>query len=177
MVEALGPDTLSYPEATQNMKEMIHGIHAASVRTTDYEHVRDRNNGLYYNWSEVTFPNDVGNCLACHNESTFELPLAENVLLTTNRTTGVADGQDATPDDVATARKTVPNDTDWVFTPGTGACYSCHDSAESVAHMEDNGGAINKNRIDVLNFVETCSVCHGAGSSHAVEVVHTALNN
>jgi OmcA/MtrC family decaheme c-type cytochrome len=125
----------------------------------------------------VTVPNDAGNCLACHNENTFELPLAENVLLTINRTTGVANGQDATPGDVTNARKAVPNDTDWVFTPATGACYSCHDSAESVAHMEDNGGAINKNRIDVLNFVETCSVCHGAGSSHAVEVVHTALNN
>jgi len=175
IVAILGSDTLSYPEATQNMKDMIHGIHASSVRTTDYEHVRDRNNGLYYNWSEVTFPTDVGNCLACHVDNTYELPLAENVLMTTNRTTGVADGKDASPDDVASARKTVPNDTDWVITPGTATCYSCHDSEESVAHMESNGGSINKNRIDVLNFVETCSVCHGAGSSHAVEVVHTAL--
>ena len=73
VVEALGSDTLSYPEATQNMKDMIHGIHASSVRTTDYEHVRDRNNGLYYNWSEVTFPTDVGNCLACHVDNTYEL--------------------------------------------------------------------------------------------------------
>ena len=96
IVAQLGPDTLSYPEATQNMKDMIHGIHASSIRTTDYEHVRDRSDGLYYNWSEVTFPNNIGNCLVCHDDNTYELPLAENVLMTTNRTTGVADGQDAT---------------------------------------------------------------------------------
>ncbi len=185
VIEALGPDTLSYPEATQNMKDMIHGIHASAVRTTDYEHVRNRNNGLYYNWSEVTFPTDAGNCLVCHIDATedlpatYQLPLNENVLMTTNRTTGVANGLDATPADVTTARENVPNDTDWVITPATGACYSCHDSAESVAHMTLNGGGIDQNRSAVLagGTVETCTVCHGGDSSHAVDKVHTIVNN
>lgn len=184
VVAALGPDTLTYPEATQNMKEMIHGIHASAVRTTDYEHVRNRNNGLYYNWSEVTFPTDVGNCLVCHIDATedqpatYQLPLVENVLMTINRTTGVADGMDATQADVTTARETVPNGTDWVFTPATGACYSCHDSGEAVAHMTLNGGAIDQNRSAVLaaGTIETCAVCHGAGSSHAVDKVHPIVS-
>jgi OmcA/MtrC family decaheme c-type cytochrome len=166
------------------MKEMIHGIHASAVRTTDYEHVRNRNNGLYYNWSEVTFPTDAGNCLVCHIDATedfpatYQLPLVENVLMTVNRTTGVADGKDATQADVTTARENVPNDTDWVFTPATGACYSCHDSGEAVAHMTLNGGAIDQNRSAVLagGTVETCAVCHGAGSSHAVDKVHTIVS-
>lgn len=177
VIEALGTDTLSYPEATQNMKEMIHAIHASAGRTTDYEHVRNRNDGIYYNWSEVTFPTDAGNCLVCHLDDTYQLPLDENVLMTTNRTTGVADGMDATQADVTTARENVPNDTDWVFTPATGACFSCHDSAEAVAHMALNGGAIDQNRSAVLaaGTLETCAVCHGAGSSHAVDKVHTAL--
>jgi OmcA/MtrC family decaheme c-type cytochrome len=176
IVAQLGPDPLTYPEATQNMKEMIHGIHASSIRTTDYEHVRDRSGGLYYNWSEVTFPNDIGNCLVCHDENTYDLPLAENVLMTTNRTTGVANGQDATTAAVRDARKTVPNATDWVITPATGACYSCHDSADTVAHMEALGGAIDKNRSDVLGYVENCVACHGPGSILPVGEVHTALN-
>jgi OmcA/MtrC family decaheme c-type cytochrome len=110
--------------------------------------------------------------------ATYQLPLAESVLLTVNRTTGVADGMDATQADVTTARENVPNNTDRVFTPATGACYSCHDSAEAVAHMTLNGGAIDQNRSAVLaaGSVETCAVCHGAGSSHAVDKVHTIVS-
>jgi len=179
VINALGPDTLSYPEATQNFKDMIHGIHSAAVRTTDYQHVRNRNNGIYYNWSEVTFPADPGNCLVCHEDDTYELPLDENVLMTTNRTTGVANGMDGTPDDVASARETVPNDTDWVITPIAAACYACHTSEDAVAHMEANGGAINSNRSTVLtqNPVESCTACHGSGRDYAVETVHTALDD
>jgi hypothetical protein len=98
--------------------------------------------------------------------------------MTVNRTTGVADGKDATQADVTAARESLPNATDWVFTPATGACYSCHDSGEAVAHMTLNGGAIDQNRSAVLagGTVETCAVCHGAGSSHAVDKVHTIVS-
>ena len=170
--EELPPNPLNYPEATQNMKEMIHGIHASGVRTTDYEHVRDRNDGIYYNWSEVTFPAETSNCLLCHDGDTYDLPLDDNVLMTTNRTTGVADGMDATTDDVVTARETLPNDTDWVITPFTSTCYFCHDSEESVSHMELNGGAIDKNRSVAVDSLETCVICHGSGSAHDMDKVH-----
>jgi OmcA/MtrC family decaheme c-type cytochrome len=132
----------------------------------------------------VTFPTDAGNCLSCHLDATedqpatYQLPLVENVLMTVNRTTGVADGMDATQADVTAARESLPNDTDWVFTPATGACYSCHDSVEAVAHMTLNGGAIDQNRSAVLaaGTIETCAVCHGAGSSHAADKVHTIVS-
>ena len=94
---ALGTsDTWTWPEDTNNLKDMIHGIHASAVRTFDYEFVRGRNDGIYYNWSEVTFPAEDGvrNCLLCHMEGTYELPLADNVLATTVRTTGTDDGLD-----------------------------------------------------------------------------------
>jgi OmcA/MtrC family decaheme c-type cytochrome len=172
VVAELGSDTLSYPEATQNMKEMIHGIHASAVRTTDYEHVRDRNDGIYYNWSEVTFPAETSNCLLCHDGDTYELPLDENVLVTTNRTTGVSNGLDATPDDVLAARESLPNDTDFVISPISGSCYFCHDSEESVSHMEINGGSINVNRVDLDDNLETCDVCHGSGRDHSMDEVH-----
>ena len=42
--------------------------------------------------------------------------------------------------------------------------------------MEANGGAIDKNRSDVLGYVETCVACHGPSSILPVGEVHTALN-
>jgi OmcA/MtrC family decaheme c-type cytochrome len=58
-------DALTWPEATNNFKDMIHGIHAADVRNFDYEFVRNRRNGIYYNWSEVTFPGILSLCETC----------------------------------------------------------------------------------------------------------------
>jgi OmcA/MtrC family decaheme c-type cytochrome len=174
--DAYGPDPLLYPEATNNFKDMIHGIHGAEVRTTDYEFVRDRLNGIPYNWSEVVFPANAGDCTRCHKSETFEVPLVDDTLLTTNRITGVSDGNDADFNAVLAARETVPNDTDFVITPTTAACYACHDSADAKAHMEQNGAAINDNRSDVVaaNPVETCSVCHGTGKTADLAVVHAA---
>jgi len=50
----LGTDPLAWPEATNDIKELIHGIHEATDRP--YEFIRNRGGGRYYNWSEVTFP-------------------------------------------------------------------------------------------------------------------------
>jgi OmcA/MtrC family decaheme c-type cytochrome len=168
-------DPLTYPEATNNFKDMIHGIHGAATRTTDYQFVRGGRQG-YYNWSDVVFPASASDCLRCHKSETFEVPLNANTLLTTNRTTGVADGQDATEADVSAARATVPNDTDFVITPTAAACYACHDSQLAQAHMADNGGVINDNRSTVVDAgsVETCQICHGAGKPQDLTVVHAA---
>jgi OmcA/MtrC family decaheme c-type cytochrome len=170
---AYGDNPLLYPEATNNFKDMIHGIHGGEVRTTDYEFVRNRNNGIPYNWSEVVFPQSVSNCLACHKPGTFAPPLVDGTLLTTNRTTGEIDGNDADTAAVEAARDTVPNDTDFVITPTAAACFACHDGEEVKAHMEGNGAAINLNRSNVV-AVETCSVCHGSGKSADVVVAHQA---
>ncbi len=171
---AYGDDPLLYPEATNNFKDMIHGIHGAEARTTDYEFVRNRNNGIPYNWSEVVFPASAADCLRCHKPGTYAVPLVDDTLLTTNRTTGVADGNDADRDAVTAARDNVPNDTDFVITPTAAACYACHDGEEAQAHMKQNGAAINDNRSDVVAVasVEICSLCHGSGKSVDVAVVH-----
>ena len=173
----LSADALTYPEATNNFKDMIHGIHGGEVRSTDYEFVRGGSRSNYYNFSEVVFPQSVSNCLACHIPGTFTPPLVDNTLLTTNRTTGVGTGLDATVADVSTARDNVPNDTDFVITPTAAACYACHNAGEVKAHMEGNGAWINANRSTVLalNSVETCSVCHGSGKSVDVAVAHRAV--
>jgi OmcA/MtrC family decaheme c-type cytochrome len=165
------------------MKEMTHGIHASAVRTFDYEFVRGRNDGIYYNWAEVTFPAEDGtrNCLLCHLEGTYGLPLADNVLATTVRTTGTDDGLDGNDfAAVGTARDSVPNATDWVNTAGASTCFYCHDSAAALAHMRQNGGVISIADPDAGDFtqrqnvdtVESCAVCHGEGNIAALNVVH-----
>jgi OmcA/MtrC family decaheme c-type cytochrome len=191
-VEAVGADPLLYPERTNNFKDLIHGIHAADHRTEDYEFVRNRLNGIYFNWSEVTFPGILRNCLTCHKPGTYELPLPANLLMTTERTTSGDPDEDR--DAILGARDGVPNGTDLVHTPIATTCYMCHDSALAVAHMEQNGGQINVllreelvvgadfvgvgadtlTRQEVLDrgTIETCDVCHGNGRVADLKVMH-----
>jgi len=176
-------NTATWPEDSNNLKDMIHGIHASAARTTEFEFVRGRNDGIYYNWSEVTFPAENGarNCLLCHLEGTYELPLANNVLGTTVRTTSTNDGLDG--DDFATvgsARDNVPSATDWVNSPTASTCYMCHTGDATVAHIRQNGGFISIANPDEFDFTqrqdsdtaESCVVCHGGGSIVDLNVVH-----
>jgi hypothetical protein len=126
----------------------------------------------------VVFPGRVADCLTCHKPGTYTVPLVDDTLLTTNRTTGVDTGQDPTAAAVSDAQDNVPNDTDFVITPTAAACYACHDSTDAIGHMEQNGAIIIDNRGDVAaaNFVETCSVCHGTGKTADIAVVHAATD-
>jgi len=141
-------DPLTYPEATNNFKDMIHGIHAAAHRTFPYEFVRNRgSSGVYfYDWSEVTFPGILSNCETCHKPGTYDADLPAGVLMSTDRTTSVENGQDPTTDAVNEARTTMPNGTDWVNSPTVGACYMCHDSNPAASHFGQNGGFVDANR-------------------------------
>jgi OmcA/MtrC family decaheme c-type cytochrome len=142
------PDNaLTWPEATNNFKDMIHGIHAAAIRTFDYEFVRNRLNGIYYNWSEVTFPGIPSNCETCHLPGTYGVELQEGVLMSTDVTT---DGVNASVEDVIAARASVPNATDLVNSPIAAACYKCHDNNPAAYHMGQNGGVIDTERATAL---------------------------
>jgi OmcA/MtrC family decaheme c-type cytochrome len=175
----LGDDPLTYPEDAQNLKDMIHGIHASAFRTTAYTHVRGGRQG-FYDWSHVTFPRgaETSNCRLCHLPGTYGLPLSLSALPTTVRTTGEFDGMDDSTDDVGTAIKNVPNLTDWINSPTASSCYYCHDSSAARSHMIQNGGLVSAadgtvvtNR-DSLVQMESCAVCHGSGKTADVEVVH-----
>ena len=177
-------DPMDNPEDSQNLKDMIHGIHASALRDRDYTHVRNRNSGFWYNWSEVTFPAETNKCLLCHLDGTYELPLNANVLPTIVRTTGVADGLDANTAAVTAARgaSALPNTTDWINTPTASACYYCHTSQTAWAHMTQNGGQLSDPRVGEANYVnrsalvlnyESCALCHGPGRTADLEVVHS----
>jgi len=138
-------DPLSWPEATNNFKDMIHGIHGAAHRTFPYQFVRNRgSSGVYfYDWSEVTFPGILSNCETCHKPGTYEVDLPAGVLVSTDITTN---GNITTPADVNASRASMPNPTDLVNSPIAAACYKCHDENPAAAHFGQNGGVIDVER-------------------------------
>jgi len=169
----IGADPLMFPEEPQNIRDLVHGIHASAMREEAFEFVRHRgSNAYYYDWSHVTYPGILNRCETCHASGTYELPLEEGLLAATIRTTTGNPAE--TRQDVIDARDNVPNDTDLVTSVISGSCYQCHDHWASAAHMEQNGGAIEWPRADWLaeRPVETCQVCHGPGSMADVEAVH-----
>jgi OmcA/MtrC family decaheme c-type cytochrome len=89
----LGSNPLAYPEVTQNMPSLIHGLHAGfgndptptssaaaglrerNVRTNNFQIARNRNvapsgsppvYGVYLDSAEVTYPGDLTHCTKCH---------------------------------------------------------------------------------------------------------------
>jgi len=143
VIDAVGADPLAYPEATNNIKELVHGVHAATDRP--YEFVRNRVNGFYYNWSEVTFPGNLIDCQKCHLEGTYNVA-PDDALWTTER---ITTGNSAeTRDDIIAARGSVPNDTDLVNSPTTSACFYCHDTSTPESHMVLQGGKLGITRGD-----------------------------
>lgn len=142
---------LIFPEATNNFKDMIHGIHSVQKnnagaligpRTEDYDFVRDRGTSgvFYYNWSEVTYPGKINNCAKCHIGNSYR---PENIpagaLVTTNVTTNGTDPMTRTA--IAASRTSVPNATDEVISKIAATCYSCHTAVSVVDHMNLNGAA------------------------------------
>ncbi len=150
------------PETPIDFKHMIHAIHAAAMRENPFVVIGFR--GSVNDFSEVTYPGNLANCLTCHWEDTFELPLGNNLLATTLVTGSIPEEDlvdvDPTNDENITATASV--------------CSSCHDSTTAKTHMEQNGAAFAVLQSDVDNgrVIESCAVCHGPGRIADVEVVH-----
>ena len=175
-------DPATWPEATQNFKNLVHQIHGSRKRTNEFRHVRDRGTSgvFYYNWSHVTFPGILRNCETCHKAGTaggYDGNIPAGALPTTN-ITGAA----------AADRTTVPNASDDVTLPFLATCVGCHDDATARSHMTANGGVFtvlgaapgytgslgvsSQPRSVAASSVEQCSVCHGPGRVAAVTEVH-----
>jgi OmcA/MtrC family decaheme c-type cytochrome len=156
---AATPPTDGKDEESLDFKRMIHGIHAAGIREHPLQIVGFQGRTTYiFDEEEVQYPGNLANCVACHTDSGFTLPLDSGVLATT-----VDTGQDwQSPAD------------DTVVTPITAVCSSCHDDTEATTHMTLQGGSFNTRQRDIDNgiVVETCNVCHGSGREFDVTDVH-----
>jgi len=160
---ATNPPTDNKLEESLDFKTMIHAIHATDYRTKPLQIVGYGGFSTHvYDDETIHYPNNVGNCLTCHEEDSFTLPLPDEVLATTV-STGI-NIQD-------------PND-DVVVSPTAGVCSSCHDKDTAIAHMEVNGANFSTTQADIDNGVvlEQCSVCHGKGRKYAVELIHPVQN-
>lgn len=169
-------DPTTYPEETNNFKDMIHGIHAGSSRTAPLKFVRDRGSVvLYFSAATFKFPNILKNCEACHTSTSYR-SIPANAQVTTDLTTPLnADGTVVTTFDttnnvatVSKGRTMLPNANDLVTTPFTAACVSCHDLPTSKGHMKLNGGQIKVLRSVADPANETCITCHGVTGTASI---------
>jgi OmcA/MtrC family decaheme c-type cytochrome len=181
-------DPSTWPEASNNFKNLVHQIHASHKRTNEFRHVRDRGTSgvFYYNWSHITFPGILRNCETCHKAGTaggYDGNLPAGALPTTNTTTDLNGGTT-----VAQDRASVPNLNDDVTLPFLATCVGCHDNAQATSHMIANGGVFtvlgpgpgatgslgvsSLLRSAAVTQVEQCVVCHGPGRVASVTEVH-----
>jgi OmcA/MtrC family decaheme c-type cytochrome len=162
---------LAFPQTSNNMKDMIHGIHAGKDRTSPIKIVRDRtpNAVNVINGGAIGFPGILNNCASCHTYNGYNVPTSGALLPTREEAVNVA-GNTTTA--LAKAALATSNTTDRMITPFTAACVSCHDSTAAQAHMTLNGGQIKVLRSDLNIAGESCAVCHGAGSDFDPVKVH-----
>lgn len=96
-----------------NFKEMIHRIHAGEEQIRDYTIYGFGNRP--HNYNAVKYPQTLANCSACHLDGTESLPLATDLLPTTDPRGLFEQAQ-----------------------PATGACLSCHTKVSAAAHADLN---------------------------------------
>jgi OmcA/MtrC family decaheme c-type cytochrome len=74
----------------------------------------------------------------------------------------------------ATAVTTEAASTTLVTSPTVAACSACHDSGDAISHYKINGGAFYQPRSTAITGSnETCLVCHGAGRTADIKVMHS----
>jgi OmcA/MtrC family decaheme c-type cytochrome len=157
IVAKYGSDPLSYPEVSNNFKELIHGLHGAQKRTTNFVVIRNRQSGILLEGDEITYPGDLSHCGKCHLNNLYQNVQVQHVVpsgqpgagtytrlvSTVNTTTGAANEN---RDQIIGARNSVPNATDNVNTPGASACGHCHDSVTARSHFVAMGGDVRAPR-------------------------------
>jgi len=152
----LTTDPTTWPETTNNMKEMIHGIHSASMRVTPFIDIRNRGTSgvFFYDFAEVTYPGDLSHCTKCHISDTYKADLPVNLLYTTTKEP-VANGGTDNATNITAARFTAPNATDLVNSPSVSACGYCHNTPVAIEHYIVNGGDVQAVRSTTLVTLPT----------------------
>ena len=196
LVASLGSDPTTYPESSNNFKDMIHGVHAGSnslVVGIPLQFVRDRGaSGEFdFNFQGVTFVGVLKDCRACHRDTLTSAGAVDNSRATytsipdrvqsstqvvtsgvplTLQTAATGAGNNVTQVDLD--RKSVPNAQDLVNTPFTATCRACHSMPNALAHFAQMGGSVNTPRAQADKAAEACVTCHGTTGPNALFNVH-----
>ena len=180
---------LKFPVASNNFKDMIHGIHAGRERVTPFQDARDRSARRNHaaRLPAHGLPGQVEQLRNLPRDGRFVRP--EDLQLRAGQYPGVDVRVDRCrlrcrspvqrrPRQWRRPRSTRPTTTDTVTTPFAAACVSCHDNTPAKAHIAISGGAVNLTRAAAqptprpLEDVESCAVCHGPGRDFDTEKVH-----
>jgi OmcA/MtrC family decaheme c-type cytochrome len=174
---------LNFPVTTNNLKDMIHGIHAGRQRVVPFQDARDstsRGALTLLDFRRMDFPGKLENCETCHVTATASSmtysTVPTNALMSTyesidaNYAAAIL-AANATPA-MAKSSLATASDTDTVVTPFSAACVSCHDNGMAKLHMTLNGGAIGVPRSTAVAKVESCATCHGPGKTYDAATIH-----
>jgi len=165
---------LAMPQTTNNMKDMIHGLHMGKKRTEPIRIARDFRGVVLLDGSKFVFPGLINKCTDCHTYNGYS-GVPANTLATREEAVNVAGNTT-----VALAKSALGtlNPGDLMTTPFTASCVSCHDTSAAQAHMRLNGGQIKIARnggtpeTTLNTAAESCAVCHGSGSTYDPVKVH-----
>lgn len=157
-----------------NASTFIHAIHAASKRTVEFNwHAISATE----NFSEITYPNVLNNCEACHVSGYYDFSasaytsndnaLMGNLLFSTVATGTLASSSTSSyafspyvmldnnygsgfSFSASTGAGTAAAGTTLVSSPIAAACSSCHDSSTAQDHMKANGGVLYRPRSEAI---------------------------
>jgi OmcA/MtrC family decaheme c-type cytochrome len=131
------------PPTSIDFQILIHRIHTGADLHENYTVYGF--GGSVDNFNKVLYPGDRRDCVKCHVDETFTVPLPAGVI------------PSVTP-------RFYYNPTP----PISAACLGCHDSITDAAHAFVNTANLGASQ----SPVESCPVCHGEGSGFAVTIVH-----
>lgn len=186
--KALPNAALKFPATSNNLKDMIHGIHAGRERVTPFQDARDstsRGSIDLVDLRRMDFPGRLNDCETCHvtaassDQKTYNY-VPGGALLSTyesiDATYAAAIATSSATPLIAKNSLNVPSATDIVTTPFAAACVSCHDRPAAKAHITLNGGVVNGTRAGArptgVEDVESCAVCHGPGRDFDAAKIH-----
>ncbi len=156
-------------EKPQNLKDMVHAIHAGDERSDPFNFIRGAPNsgsggaGIY-EFGEIAYPGKLADCQGCHKAgiANFDIVTNPNAMWSAVKSNAEVGGAAATTTVLDPKLYTRVG-------PNTAACGSCHDSDEAKAHY-------NLNTSFGLG-AESCNVCHGTGRSVDVAEAHSERQN
>ena len=178
---------LQMPVVTNNLKDMIHGIHAGRETASPIQIARDRTPSAInlLDFRRMDFPGKLNNCETCHVPGTYS-GVPANALASTYESidaaysTAISAGN-ATPALAKAALSTV-SATDMVTSPYVAACVSCHTSTKAKSHFGLYKSAVVQQARSVFattvatnstdSSAAVCASCHGVGKDKDVVAAH-----
>ena len=137
-----------------NASTFVHAIHGSSKRTVPFVWAAASETD---NFSKVTYPDLLNNCLACHVAGYYDFSNATSLAQEPNRLfETVATGTMASSSTTSFAFSPyITKDVNYgsagspdnlVSSPTAGVCFACHDTSAARSHMQINGAAIYQKR-------------------------------